>query len=306
MPSVGMVKTIAKGIMNLTKLAKAGKGSYNVTQMVRALSKNPEMLAMVKNLASTKQGQKQAIGTLAQMYPLIGPMLQNSLSGDSGEQAKSGIAGSAANIAGDLAGSALGAKAGAAIGTAIAPGIGTAAGAIIGGLAGGALGSKAADATSNVISKVSGKQNGAGKDGRFGPGKLETFGLDVALPILGDVASVAGNTYGAYQSLLGQALMAMNQGMTHGWSGSVGMPSMALAALPHQVKGIAASNIGNAISNRAYTTADTLKRNAQNERNMQFQAQYRAPGLFWNTQYVNTPLRSGMQGANPVTGGTKR
>lgn len=306
MPSVGTAKAVAKGVMNLTKLAKAGKGSYNVTQMVKALSKNPEMLTMIKNLAATKQGQKQAMGTMSQLYPLIGPMLQNSISTTPKKNGKTGVGKAVAGVAGDLAGSALGAKAGAAIGTAIAPGIGTAAGAAIGGLAGGALGSKAVDATSDVISKVSGKPKATGKNGRFGPDKLETFGLDVALPILGDVASVAGNTYGAYQSLLGQALMAMNQGMTHGWSGSVGMPSMALAALPHQVKGIAASNIGNAISNRAYTTADTLKRNAQNERNMQFQAQYHAPGLFWNTQYVNTPLRSGIQGANPVTGGTKR
>lgn len=130
----------------------------------------------------------------------------------------------------------------------------------------------------------------------FGPTKGEVAALDVVLPMIGDAASVVGNLYGGYNSLLGQAILAMHNENTKNWTGAMGKPNSYLAALPYQVKGLAGATIGNAISNRAYTIADTLKENNRQARDKEFQTQYDAPGMFWESQRVNIPTKQGSRG----------
>lgn len=310
----------AGNAMNLTQLlGSAGKGGsvINVTQMAKALSKNPELAAFMKEAIKTKSGRKKAAEFAKNMYtygPALTGMAGSALSGQSGMGSTIG------SLAGDLGGSALGGTIGAAIGSAVLPGIGTAAGgaigSILGGMAGGAAGDKIGGAVEDKVKESKqpdavtspapigsdSKPKGDNSFRKYGPSPLEQFGLDVALPVLGDAASVAGQTYGAYNSLLANAILAMHAQDSQRWDGAMGYGAAPLAALPYATKGALGNVLGNAVSNRMYTVADTLKRNNQNVRNMEYQADYHAPGLFWNSTYVNSPLRYGAAGNSPSKG----
>lgn len=273
----------AKVIENVAK-----NPAINPKLMAKALASNPELYSIVKQLARTKAGQKELTKGMQTMYPKIGPSLPS-------------IGDMLGGTAGDIAGTAIGS----AIGSAIMPGVGTAAGGIVGGLVGDKVGSVIGDKVGSVIgNKVSNspKETPSVKLNKsdmlsYGPSKAEVGALDVALPIAGDAAAMFGNIWGGYHSLLAQAILNKYNQDTESWSGAMSSPNMDLAVLPDQVKALAGTTIGNTVANRAYTVADTLKRNAQNLRNKQFQAEYHAPGLFWSNEYVNSPTKYGATGA---------
>lgn len=292
--SVGTVVKAAKLAKALGTASKASKAvntakvienvaknpAINPKLMAKALASNPELYSIVKQLAGTKAGQKELTKGMQTMYPKIGPSLPS-------------IGDMVGGTVGDLAGTTIGS----AIGSAIMPGVGTAVGGVVGGLVGDKVGSAVGKKVSNSPKETPSVKLDKNDMLSYGPSKTEVGALDVALPIVGDAAAMFGNIWGGYHSLLAQAILNKYNQDTQRWSGAMSSPNMGIAVLPDQVKALAGTTIGNTVANRAYTIADTLKRNAQNLRNKQFQAEYHAPGLFWNNEYVNSPTKYGATGA---------
>ena len=120
---------------------------------------------------------------------------------------------------------------------------------------------------------------------KYAPSMKDTIIHDFALPIAGDAASIAGNTIGTWNSILGGALQAMAmQKANDPYHKAIGNPSQAMfaAGAGRLARGGIAKGVGDTVANRAYTMADTLKGNAARLRDMQFQAEYRPNAEYWD------------------------
>ena len=89
---------------------------------------------------------------------------------------------------------------------------------------------------------------------------------DVVLPVIGDVASVAGNVGGAYNSILGAALQAVASDPDNsvGLAKDLGINRFANAALRgaggnRLFQGAMFKTIGDTVANRFYTLADIAR-----------------------------------------------
>lgn len=120
---------------------------------------------------------------------------------------------------------------------------------------------------------------------KYAPSMKDTIIHDFALPIAGDAASIAGNTIGTWNSILGGALQAMAmQKANDPYHKAIGNPSQAMFATGagRLARGGIAKGVGDTVANRAYTMADTLKGNAARLRDMQFQAEYSPNAEYWD------------------------
>lgn len=153
----------------------------------------------------------------------------------------------------------------------------------------------------NNVDSVESKKSGRSLSEEYknyGPTKGETILWDAVVPVIGDTLNVAGNAYGAYQSLLGQAILAMHENNmnTKNWTGTMGKPTAAIGAIPYQTKSILGTLIGNTAANRMYTLADTVKENNRTLRDKEFQAEHSPSGRFWESQRTNIPTKKGSAG----------
>ena len=66
-------------------------------------------------------------------------------------------------------------------------------------------------------------------------------------------------------------------------TGALDSPNYMAPALAEKAKGMIFTDLGDTIANRAYTTADRLKRNNAEKRNKEYQEGYYPNGDFWHT-----------------------
>lgn len=118
----------------------------------------------------------------------------------------------------------------------------------------------------------------------YAPTNGEVILQDVIMPVVGDAAHAAGNFVGAKNSLLGAALtqMTFNTGSPFSRFGANPADSAKIVGAGAMARGAIAKDIGDTVANRVYNIADTLKTNAEKQRNMQYQADVNPTGAFWD------------------------
>lgn len=103
---------------------------------------------------------------------------------------------------------------------------------------------------------------------------------------LGKTADIAGNTYNAYHSLLGQAMLAMAQSsISPAAAAMYGNPYATGgigAALPHQLKGAIVSNITGGINDIAQNTAQKMADEREREQMTDILMKYDPPATFYD------------------------